>query len=72
VLTNSKPTGQTMAIQKIDARHSVTVLKFQGKQYGTSKSELSPDGKVMKVEDDITSTVAGHVVGKSVHYWDKK
>src|SRR6266853_2208788 len=51
VLLNGKPSGQTMAIRVIDSRHSFAVLKVQGKEMGTSKGELSPDGNVIKVEN---------------------
>jgi len=71
VLANGKPTGQTMAIRTIGSRHTSTVLKFQGKVTGTSKSEISPDGKVLKVETTATAGTNGKVA-TSVEYWDKK
>ena len=70
VLLNGKPSGQTMAIRMIDGRHTFTVLKFQGKEMGTSKAELSPDSKVLKIENTMNGTNgAGTTV---VDYWDKK
>ena len=39
-----------MGIREIDSRHTATVLKFQGKEMGISKSEISPNRKVLKVE----------------------
>src|SRR5712692_454654 len=50
VLLDGKPTGETMAIRMIDSRHTFAVLKMQGKEMGTSKGEVSADGKVLKVE----------------------
>jgi hypothetical protein len=48
------------------------VIRFQGKDVGTSKSELSPDGKVLKVENENTSSTGGPPVGKQIVYWDRK
>ena len=71
VLLNGQPSGQTMAIKLIDDRHTFAVVKFQGKEGSTAKSELSADGKVLKVENMMPSAGgAGQVV--LVEYWDKK
>jgi hypothetical protein len=72
VTSNGKPTGETMGIRRLDARHAITVLKMNGKPFGTSRAELSPDGKVLKVEDEITSAAGGQAIGKVIHYWDKR
>ena len=69
VLVNGKPSGQTMGIRRIDGRHTVTVLKFQGKETGISKAELSPDGKVLTVVIDYASS---NPLGKEIQYWDKQ
>ena len=71
VLVNGKPTGETMAVRRIDANHMSTVLKMQGKQFGTSRAEVSPDGKVLKVDNEITDPIGGPV-GKRIEYWDRK
>lgn len=65
-ILNGQPTNETMAIKRLDALHAVTVLRRQGKEYGSNKAELSPDGKVMKVEQSILGAE------KKVEYWDKK
>ena len=71
VLLNGQPTGQTMAIKRIDDRHVFAVVKFQGNEGSTAKSELSADGKVLKVENMLPSgAAAGQVI--EVEYWDKK
>jgi hypothetical protein len=71
VLVNGKPTGQTWGIRMIDSRHTFTVEKLQGKITHTYKSEVSPDGKVLKVEAPETAEANGK--GEtSVQYWDKK
>jgi hypothetical protein len=73
VLAGGKPTGETMAIKRIDERHTVTVLKMNGKMFGTSRSALSADGKTLTVENEITSASApGQAVGKQTEIWVKK
>ena len=52
-MMNGLPSGQTMAARRIDDRHSTTVVKYQGKLFATSNAELSADGKVMKVGNDV-------------------
>jgi hypothetical protein len=71
-LADGKPSGQTMEIRKIDSRHTFTVVKFQGKQTGISKSELSPDGKVIKTDNDFAVSGPNGMAGKQVQYWDKQ
>jgi hypothetical protein len=70
-LVNGKPTGQTMGLRTIGSRHTVTVLKFQGKETDLSKAEISPDGKVLKVEDDNAISNPSGLVGKQLQYWDR-
>ncbi len=69
VLMNGQPTGQTMAIKLIDDRHTFAVVKFQGKEGSTAKSELSADGKVLTVENMAPGNPGKAVM---VEYWDKK
>lgn len=69
VLVNGKPSGQTMGIKKIDSRHTVTVLRFKGKETGISKAELSPNGKVLTVETDYATS---NPMGKEIQYWDRQ
>jgi len=42
VLVDGKPSGETMAIKRLDDHHTYTVLKMNGKEFGTSKASLSP------------------------------
>jgi hypothetical protein len=72
VLIDGKPSGQTMGIKKIDSHHTVNVIKFEGKEIGTSKSELSANGKVIKVETDYPDSNPGAPAGKQIQYWDRK
>jgi hypothetical protein len=69
VLVNGKPSGQTMGIRRIDSRHTVTVLRFQGKETGISKAELSPNGKVLKVETDYADS---NPIRNEIQYWDRQ
>jgi hypothetical protein len=72
VLINGKPSGETMAIKVIDARHSSTVLKMNGKLFGTSKGAFSADFNTLTVESDYASAVAGNTPGKSTETWTRK
>jgi len=69
-LVDGKETGQTMATRRIDARDTASVLKLQGKEYMKSQSELSPDGKTLKIDNDASATVAG--AQKTTEYWERK
>jgi hypothetical protein len=69
---NGKPTGQTMGVRKIDSRHTVGIVKFQGKELATSRSELSSDGKVHKVETDYADPNLTGQVGKPIQCWDRQ
>jgi hypothetical protein len=72
VLVNGKPSGQTMGIRRIDSRHTVTVLKFEGEKTGISMAELSPNGKELRVESDYyaVSNTSG-LVQKQIQYWNR-
>jgi len=72
MLVDGKPTGQSMAIRKVDANHTHTVLKLNGKDCGTSRSEVSADGKVMTSEGEFTNPACGGVGKKTVSVWDRK
>jgi hypothetical protein len=69
LLVNGRPSGQTMGIKRIDPHRTVTVLRFKGKETGVSKAEISPDGKVLKIETDYVSS---NPIGKEVQYWDRQ
>ncbi|TKB89549.1 MAG: hypothetical protein E8D41_13155 [Nitrospira sp.] len=69
LLVNGKPSGQTMGIKRIDTYRTVTILKFKGKETGVSKAEVSPDGKVLKIEIDYVSS---NPIGKEIQYWDRQ
>lgn len=73
LLMGGKPSGETMAITRIDAHHLSTVLKMNGQPYGTSKATLSADGKTLTVENEVTkSAVPGQPAGKTTEVWVRK
>ena len=72
VLMNGKPSGETMAIKLIDKLHSSTVVKMDGKPFGTSKGTFAPDYSTLTVENDFASAVAGNTPGKSTETWTRK
>ena len=72
VMMGGKPSGETMAIKRLDDHHTYTVLKMNGKPFGTSKATLSDDGKTLNIDDEFTSNEGGHTPGKSTETWTKK
>jgi hypothetical protein len=72
VLMNGKPTGETMAITRVDARHASTVVKMNGNPFGTSEATLSADGKTLTVLNDFSATVGSQQQGKHTEIWVKK
>jgi len=72
LLSNGKPSGQTMAIKRLDAHHTYTVIKLNGKLVATSRAELSADGKLLTVENEYAELPGGVRAGKQVELWDRK
>ena len=72
LIVDGKPSGQTMGIKKVDSHHSVTVLKFNGKQFGTSRAELSADGKTLTEENDVAEVMPNFPKGKTINIWDRR
>ena len=72
VLINGKPSGETMAIKLVDKRHSTTVIKMNGKPFGTSKGSYSEDFKTLTVENDFSESVGGNAAGQSTEIWIRK
>lgn len=71
IVMNDAPTGQTIAITVLDDRHAASITKFQGKTTGTSKSELSDDGKVLRVDNDVAPAGSANTVHRT-EVWDKQ
>ena len=61
VLVNGKPSGETMAIKRVDGHHSSTVIKMNGEPFGTSHATLSADDKTLTVVNEMASGAAGKV-----------
>jgi len=57
-----------MAIRAIDDHHAINIIKMNGSPTTTQKSQLSADGKVIKVES--SAMAPGQQNG--FEYWDKK
>ena len=72
VLIAGKPSGETMAITRVDDHHTSTVVKLNGKPFGTSESTLSADGKVLTVINEFSGSVGGQRVGKTTETWMRK
>jgi len=72
VMLGGKPSGETMAIKLVDDLHMTAVLKINGKTFGTAKGTISPDGKILTVEDNFTSAEGGQPVGKQTETWVRK
>lgn len=66
VLVDGKPSGETMAIKRVDDRHSTTTMTMNGKPFGTSKGTLSADGKTLTVINDMQTG------GTQTEVWVKK
>jgi hypothetical protein len=71
-MLGGKPRGETMAIKLVDDLHVTAVLKMNGKTFGTAKGTISPDGKILSVEDNFTSAEGGQPVGKQTETWVRK
>lgn len=69
VLVDGKPSGETMAIRRVDAHHTSTVVTLNGQPFGTSKATLSADGRTITVDNDFTPSVGGQQSGKFTEVW---
>lgn len=72
VLINGKPSGETMAITRVDDRHVSTVVKMNGKPFGTSKATVSANGKVLTVLNEFSASVGGNPAGTSTERWVRR
>ncbi len=72
VVINGKPSGETMAITRLDAHHASTILRMNGQEFGTSKGTLSTDGKTLTVINEVSSSAGGSPVGKYTETWVRK
>ena len=68
VVVGGKPTGQTMAITRVDDHHYRAVVKMGGKPFGASNGTVSADGKTLTVE----TVSQGGKVEKIIETWVRK
>ena len=64
-LVGGKPSGETMAIKKVDDHHYSAIVKMNGQPFGTSDGTISADNKTMTVE----SVYGGQ---KTIETWVRK
>jgi hypothetical protein len=72
LLMNGKPSGETMAIIRVDRLHSTSILKMNGKQFGTSTGTFSADFNTFTVENDISQAGGGSQMGKTTEVWTRQ
>src|SRR5262249_50595346 len=72
VMVLGKPSGETMSMQIVDARHFSGVLKMNGQTFANSKGTISADGNTVTVETDVTSAAGGQSPGKQTEIWKRK
>ena len=68
-LMAGKPTGETMAIKRIDELHYTTTVKMNGQPFATSTTTGTADGKTLTVE---TTQLSGGQNTKVVETWIKQ
>ncbi len=68
-LVGGKPTGQTMAVKRVDDHHYSAVVMMNGKPFGTSNGTVSADNKTMTVESAFGM---GGQTEKTIETWVRK
>jgi hypothetical protein len=69
-LVAGKPSGETMAVKKLDDHHYSAVVKMGGQPFATFNGTVSADGKTMTVET-VTETPGGQGQ-KIIETWVRK
>jgi hypothetical protein len=73
LLMNGQPTGETMALKRLDGHHASNVLKMNGKQFGTSTATFSDDFSKLTIENQVQeATQVGPPRGKTTELWTRK
>jgi hypothetical protein len=73
LVMNGQPTGETMAIKRTDGHHASTVLKMNGKQFGTSTATFNDDFTKLTIDDQVQEeTQVGPPRGKTTEIWIRK
>ena len=68
-LVGGKPSGETMAIKRLDDHRYTAVMKTNGAPFGTSNGTVSADSKTLTVE---SVSNAGGKADKVIETWVKK
>ena len=68
-LIGGKPTGETMAIKRMDDHHYSAIVKMNGQPFGTSNGTVSADNKTMTV-DSVYGI--GSQAQKTIETWVRK
>ena len=72
LLLNGKPSGETMSTKLVAKLHTTTIVKMNGKPFGTSKATFSADYKTMTVENEYSESMGGNQAGKTTEVWRRK
>jgi hypothetical protein len=67
-----KPSGQTLAVTRVDARHYTAIVKMAGKPFSTSNATMSADGKTLTVESTLTAPGPDGKPQKIIETWARK
>ena len=71
-VVDGKPNGETMALKRVDERHTTTVFKRDGKVFRRSTATESADRMTMTVENEFLDPGDGHVTGKMTETYVRK
>jgi hypothetical protein len=72
ILVDGKPSGETMALKRVNERRTTTVFKRNGKVFRTSTTAESADGRTLTVENEFIDTADGRVTGKMTETYARK
>jgi hypothetical protein len=70
-LVGGKPSGETMAIKRVDDHHYRAIMKMRGQPLGTSTGTLSADAKTLTVET-VNQNRSAAPAEKIIETWIKK
>ena len=68
-LIDGKPSGETMAIKRVDDHHYSAIVKMNGQPFGTSNGTVSADNKTMTVDSVFG---IGSQTQKTIETWVRK
>jgi len=71
-VVDGKPSGETMALKRVDDRRTTTVFKKNGKVFRTSTATESADRMTMTVENEFIDPGDGRVTGKMTETYVRK